>query len=68
MASHSDIDLKIIVGASGLLEKYGRVVDVIRADGLNVTRKFSWFWTVMAQWLTQLLKGTCGDVVCTFYD
>ena len=36
MASHSDIDLKIIVGASGLLEKYGRVVDVIRADGLNV--------------------------------
>jgi len=36
MARHPDIELKIIVGASGLLEKYGRVVDVIRADGLTV--------------------------------
>ncbi len=36
MAKHPQIDLKIIVGASGLLEKYGRIVDVIRADGLNV--------------------------------
>ena len=36
MAERPDIDLKIIVGASGLLEKYGRVVDVIRADGLTV--------------------------------
>ena len=36
MSRKSDIDLKIIVGASGLLEKYGRVVDVIRADGLTV--------------------------------
>ena len=36
MARHPDIDLKIIVGASGLLEKYGRVVDIIRGDGLTV--------------------------------
>ena len=36
MSRKPDIELKIIVGASGLLEKYGRVVDVIRADGLTV--------------------------------
>lgn len=32
---HPDLELQLIVGASALLERFGRVVDVIRADGFE---------------------------------
>ncbi len=32
---HPDLELQLIVGASALLERYGPVVDVIRADGFE---------------------------------
>lgn len=32
---HPDLRLQLVVGASALLERYGPVVDVIRADGFN---------------------------------
>jgi UDP-hydrolysing UDP-N-acetyl-D-glucosamine 2-epimerase len=33
--SHPDLQLQLIVGASALLERYGEVVNVIRADGFQ---------------------------------
>jgi UDP-hydrolysing UDP-N-acetyl-D-glucosamine 2-epimerase len=33
--SHSDLELQLIVAASALLERYGPVIDVIRADGFE---------------------------------
>ena len=33
--AHSDLELQLVVGASALLERYGPVVDVIRADGFE---------------------------------
>ena len=33
--SHPDLQLQLIVGASALLERYGEVVNVIRADGFK---------------------------------
>ena len=35
--SHPELELQLIVGASALLYRFGKVVDVIRADGFNVT-------------------------------
>jgi len=32
---HPDLELQLVVGASALLERYGPVVDVIRADGFT---------------------------------
>ncbi|MEZ4415117.1 MAG: UDP-N-acetylglucosamine 2-epimerase [Gemmatimonadota bacterium] len=32
---HPDLELQLVVGASALLERYGPVVDVIRADGFE---------------------------------
>ena len=32
---HEDLELQLVVGASALLERYGPVVDVIRADGFE---------------------------------
>jgi UDP-hydrolysing UDP-N-acetyl-D-glucosamine 2-epimerase len=34
---HSELELQLIVGASALLYRFGKVVDVIRADGFEVT-------------------------------
>ncbi|WP_349371505.1 UDP-N-acetylglucosamine 2-epimerase [Salinarimonas sp.] len=36
MRDHPAIDLQIVVAASALLDRYGRVVDVIRKDGFEV--------------------------------
>ena len=33
--AHPDLELQLVVGASALLERYGPVVDVIRADGFE---------------------------------
>lgn len=32
---HPDLELQLVVGASALLERYGQVIDVIRADGFE---------------------------------
>ena len=32
---HTDLELQLVVGASALLERYGPVVDVMRADGFH---------------------------------
>lgn len=37
MRDHPDIDLQIVVSGSALLERYGRVADVIKQDGFEVT-------------------------------
>lgn len=37
MRDHSDIDLQIVVAASALLDRYGRVVDVMRKDGFEIS-------------------------------
>ena len=34
--SHSELELQLIVGASALLYRFGKVVDLIQADGFNV--------------------------------
>jgi UDP-hydrolysing UDP-N-acetyl-D-glucosamine 2-epimerase len=36
---HPDLQLQLVVAASALLEKYGSVVDVIKADGLKIDAK-----------------------------
>ena len=36
MRDHSGIELQIVVAASALLDRYGRVVDIIRADGFDI--------------------------------
>lgn len=36
---HSGLELQLVVAASALLEKYGRVADVISKDGLPITEK-----------------------------
>jgi UDP-hydrolysing UDP-N-acetyl-D-glucosamine 2-epimerase len=35
VTARADLELQIIVGASALLERYGQVIDVIRADGFT---------------------------------
>lgn len=32
---HSELELQLIVGASALLERYGKAIDIIRADGFE---------------------------------
>ena len=39
LRNREDCDLKIIVGASGLLFRYGEVARIIRADGFNVDKE-----------------------------
>ncbi|MDA0891550.1 MAG: UDP-N-acetylglucosamine 2-epimerase [Proteobacteria bacterium] len=34
---HPDLELQLVVGASALLYRFGRAIDVIRADGFSVT-------------------------------
>ena len=34
---HSGLELQLVIAASALLERYGRVIDVIRADGFEPT-------------------------------
>ncbi len=36
---HPDLELQLVVGASGLLERYGNVLSVIEADGFSVAAK-----------------------------
>jgi len=40
LKTHDNVELQVFVGASALLEKYGRVVDLIEEDGFKITEKF----------------------------
>jgi UDP-hydrolysing UDP-N-acetyl-D-glucosamine 2-epimerase len=40
LIKREDIDLQIFVGASALLDKYGRVIDLIESDGFKITETF----------------------------
>lgn len=37
--NHPELELQLVVGASALLEKYGKVVDLIEKDGFKVAKK-----------------------------
>ena len=39
IADHESLELQLIVGASALLYRFGRVVDVIERDGFQVAAK-----------------------------
>jgi UDP-hydrolysing UDP-N-acetyl-D-glucosamine 2-epimerase len=39
--AHPDLELELVVAGSALLERYGRAVDVIEADGLRVAARVS---------------------------
>ena len=40
LIKREDIDLQIFAGASALLDKYGRVIDLIESDGFKITETF----------------------------
>jgi len=39
MRDHADIELQIVVSASALLDRHGRVVDVMRKDGFDIAEE-----------------------------
>ncbi len=43
LAQYSAIDLQILCSGSALLDRYGRIIDLIRADGFNVTEELFTF-------------------------
>lgn len=53
---HPDLELQLIVGASGLLYRYGQVVNVIERDGFKVSAKV--YSIVEGENLTTMAKST----------
>ncbi len=53
---HPDLELQLIVGASSLLYRYGRVVDVIEEDGFEVNARV--YSIVEGENLTTMAKST----------
>ncbi|MCB2226138.1 MAG: UDP-N-acetylglucosamine 2-epimerase (hydrolyzing) [Desulfarculaceae bacterium] len=53
---HPDLELQLIVGASGLLYRFGQVVKVIEKDGFQVTAKV--YSIVEGENLTTMAKST----------
>jgi UDP-hydrolysing UDP-N-acetyl-D-glucosamine 2-epimerase len=39
LKKHSNCELQIVVGASGLLFRFGKVIDIIKKDGFEVTKE-----------------------------
>lgn len=39
LQNRKDCELQVVVGASGLLFRFGKVVEIIRNDGFNVNRE-----------------------------
>jgi len=39
MQRHDDVELQLVVGASALLDRYGRTSDVIEADGIDIASR-----------------------------
>ena len=65
---HPDLELQLVVGASALLERYGPVVDVIRADGFEPQRVV--YMVVEGENLVTTAKSTGMGVVelATIFD
>lgn len=55
------VELQIIVGASGVLDKFGRVVDVVEADGFEVLRSI--YYVVEGENLITQAKSTGLGIV-----
>ena len=53
---HPDLELQLIVGASTLLYRFGKTVDIIREDGFDPNRKL--FYIVEGETLTTQAKST----------
>ena len=58
---YENVDLKIIVGASTLLDRFGKCVDVIKADGFDISRKI--YYVVEGETLTTQAKSTGLGIV-----
>ncbi len=58
---HPDLELQVIVGASTLLERFGRAVDVIEADGFIPLRSI--YYVVEGETLTTQAKSTGLGIV-----
>ena len=59
--NHEDLELQLIVGASTLLERFGRVVDVIKADGFVPLRSI--YYVVEGETLLTQAKSTGLGIV-----
>lgn len=58
---HPDLELQVIVGASTLLERFGRAVEVIKADGFMPLRSI--YYVVEGETLTTQAKSTGMGIV-----
>ena len=58
---HSDLELQVIVGASTLLERFGKAVDVIKADGFHPLRSI--YYVVEGETLSTQAKSTGMGIV-----
>ena len=58
---HPDLELQVIVGASTLLERFGRAVDVIEGDGFIPLRSI--YYVVEGETLTTQAKSTGLGIV-----
>ena len=65
---HSDLDLKLVVGASALLERYGEVVTIMRSDGFEPDA--SVYMVVEGENLVSMAKSTGLGMVelATIFD
>lgn len=58
---HPDLELQLIVGASILLERFGRAIDVIKADGFSPLRSI--YYVVEGETLSTQAKSTGMGIV-----
>ncbi len=65
---HSDLELLLVVGASALLERYGPVINIIRADGFEPTSTV--YMLVEGENLVTSAKSTGSGIVelATVFD
>lgn len=61
IVEHPDLELQLIVGASTLLERFGRAIDVIRADGFTPLRSIH--YVVEGETLSTQAKSTGLGIV-----
>lgn len=59
--AHPDLELQLIVGASTLLERFGKAIDVIRGDGFEPDRSIH--YVVEGETLTTQAKSTGLGIV-----
>ncbi len=59
--SHPDLELQVIVGASTLLERFGKAVNIIRADGFEPVRSIH--YVIEGETLTTQAKSTGLGIV-----